>query len=98
VSGVELEDHHHHNACEDHPSDAIDLVIRGRPRDLGGGTIVRRTLPSMRRRMVGPFIFFDHMGPVEVPAGEGMDVRPHPHIASFIATASAARKPSDLAM
>jgi redox-sensitive bicupin YhaK (pirin superfamily) len=80
-----MSEHHldseQHNACEDHPSDVIDLVIRGRPRDLGGGTIVRRTLPSMRRRLVGPFIFFDHMGPVEVPAGGGMDVRPHPHIA-----------------
>jgi len=69
-----------HNACEDHPSDTIDLVIRGRSRDLGGGTMVRRVLPSMRRRLVGPFIFFDHMGPAEVPAGGGMDVRPHPHI------------------
>ena len=67
-------------ACEDHPADAIELVIRARPRDLGGFA-VRRTLPSMRRRLVGPFIFFDHMGPTELPAGQGMDVRPHPHIA-----------------
>jgi redox-sensitive bicupin YhaK (pirin superfamily) len=66
--------------CEDHPADAIDLVIRARPRDLGGFS-VRRALPSMRRRLVGPFIFFDHMGPVEIAPGEGMDVRPHPHIA-----------------
>lgn len=68
------------SVCEDHPSDAIELVIRAKPRDLGGFT-VRRTLPSMRRRLVGPFIFFDHMGPVEMAPGEGMDVRPHPHIA-----------------
>ena len=57
----------------------IELVIDARPRDLGGFT-VRRALPSMRRRLIGPFIFFDHMGPVDLPPGQGMDVRPHPHI------------------
>ncbi len=67
-------------AFEEHRTDAIELVIRARPRDVGGHT-VRRTLPSMRRRLVGPFIFFDHSGPVDVPVGQGMDVRPHPHIA-----------------
>jgi redox-sensitive bicupin YhaK (pirin superfamily) len=41
---------------------------------------VRRALPSMRRRLVGPFIFFDHIGPVHLPFGAGLDVRPHPHI------------------
>jgi redox-sensitive bicupin YhaK (pirin superfamily) len=66
--------------CEDHPADTIELVIRARPRDLGGFE-VRRALPSMRRRMVGPFIFFDHLGPADVAPGGGMDVRPHPHIA-----------------
>ncbi|MCW5835051.1 MAG: pirin family protein [Labilithrix sp.] len=65
--------------CEDHPADAIELVIRARPRDVGGFA-VRRVLPSMRRRLVGPFVFFDHMGPVDLPAGAGMDVPPHPHI------------------
>jgi redox-sensitive bicupin YhaK (pirin superfamily) len=65
--------------CIDAPSKSIDLVIDARPRDLGGFT-VRRVLPSMRRRLVGPFIFFDHMGPVQLPIGTGMDVRPHPHI------------------
>ena len=54
-------------------------VLDGRPRDLGGFT-VRRVLPSAHRRLVGPFIFFDHMGPLELPPGSGMDVRPHPHI------------------
>ncbi len=58
---------------------AIDLAIHARPRDLGGFE-VRRILPASRRRMVGPFIFFDHMGPAELPAGEGINVRPHPHI------------------
>jgi hypothetical protein len=59
--------------------DAIELVIVPRSADLGGFT-VRRALPSTRRRMVGPFIFFDHMGPAEFRAGGGVDVRPHPHI------------------
>jgi redox-sensitive bicupin YhaK (pirin superfamily) len=66
--------------CEDHSADAIDLVIRARLRDVAGSAI-RRALPSMRRRLVGPFIFFDHAGPIDVPAGQGTDVRPHPHIA-----------------
>jgi redox-sensitive bicupin YhaK (pirin superfamily) len=57
----------------------IDLVIPSRPRDLGGVT-VGRVLPSMQRRLVGPFIFFDHMGPEEIAPGAGVDVRPHPHI------------------
>lgn len=60
---------------------AIDLVVVGRPHDLGGGFNVRRALPAMQRRHVGPFVFFDEMGPVEQPTGVGMDVRPHPHIA-----------------
>jgi redox-sensitive bicupin YhaK (pirin superfamily) len=58
---------------------AIDRVIESRARDLGGFT-VRRTLPSPTQRLVGPFIFFDHMGPVDFPPGRGIDVRPHPHI------------------
>lgn len=60
-------------------SGSIDLLIEPRERDLGGFT-VRRVLPSSKRRMVGPFIFFDHMGPAEFPPGEGIQVRPHPHI------------------
>ena len=57
----------------------VELVIEARPRDLGGFA-VRRVLPSAKRRMIGPFIFFDEMGPVEFRSGAGMDVRPHPHI------------------
>lgn len=57
----------------------LDLVVEARPRDLGGFS-VRRVLPSVKRRLVGPFIFFDHMGPARFPAGAGFDVRPHPHI------------------
>jgi redox-sensitive bicupin YhaK (pirin superfamily) len=59
---------------------AVDLQIEARPRDLGGGFTVRRLLPSIARRMVGPFIFFDEMGPVAMDPGAGLDVRPHPHI------------------
>ena len=57
----------------------IDLVIEPREADLGEFT-VRRALPAARRRMVGPFIFFDHMGPATFPPGSGIAVRPHPHI------------------
>lgn len=60
--------------------DALDLVIVPRVRDLGDGFAVRRALPHGKRQMVGPFIFFDHFGPVQFIAGAGMDVRPHPHI------------------
>ena len=59
--------------------DAIETVIIPRARDLGGFE-VRRALPSARRQMVGPFIFWDQMGPAEFLLGTGMDVRPHPHI------------------
>lgn len=59
--------------------DAFTTIIRPRERDLGGFT-VRRVLPYSGGRMVGPFIFFDHLGPVRFPEGKGIDVRPHPHI------------------
>jgi hypothetical protein len=55
------------------------MIITARDRDLGGFS-VRRILPYATHRMVGPFIFFDHMGPAQFAPGEGMDVRPHPHI------------------
>jgi redox-sensitive bicupin YhaK (pirin superfamily) len=59
--------------------DAVETVIVPRARDLGGFE-VRRALPSAQRQMVGPFIFFDQMGPALMTAGQGIDVRPHPHI------------------
>lgn len=59
--------------------DAIETVIVPRARDLGGFE-VRRALPAPKRQMVGPFIFFDQMGPAEFLTGQGIDVRPHPHI------------------
>jgi redox-sensitive bicupin YhaK (pirin superfamily) len=63
----------------DQPTDAIELILSPRPRDLGD-FMVRRSLPDGRRQRIGPFIFFDHMGPVEFPPGTGVNVRPHPHI------------------
>ncbi|WP_269714802.1 pirin family protein [Caulobacter sp. NIBR2454] len=60
----------------------IEMVIEQRRRSLGGGLDVGRVLPFAKRRMVGPFIFFDHIGPIDIGPGVGreVDVRPHPHI------------------
>ncbi|CAN7623041.1 pirin family protein [Rhizobium sp. LjRoot258] len=67
-------------ACPDEIGlDAIDTLIIPRSRDLGGFE-VRRALPAPKRQMVGPFIFFDQVGPAELLTGQGIDVRPHPHI------------------
>ena len=59
--------------------DAVELVVEPREQELGGFS-VRRVLPNRQRKMVGPWIFFDHMGPARFPPGEGVNVRPHPHI------------------
>lgn len=59
--------------------DAIELMVVPNARDIGGFE-VRRALPTARRRLVGPFIFFDRMGPAILRAGQALDVRPHPHI------------------
>ena len=62
-------------------ADPIELLIQGRAHELTPGFPVRRVLPSVKRRTVGPFIFLDHFGPLVVPpGGDGMEVRPHPHI------------------
>lgn len=60
----------------------IEMVIEQRRRDLGGGFEVGRILPFAKRRMIGPFVFFDHMGPLDLAPGidRQVDVRPHPHI------------------
>ncbi|MEJ2188906.1 MAG: pirin family protein [Acidobacteriota bacterium] len=58
---------------------AVELLIQGRSKDLGGFGILR-VLPSPVRKTVGPFIFFDEMGPADCAPGEGINVRPHPHI------------------
>ena len=58
---------------------SVELIIEPKEKDLGEFT-VRRVLPAPEKRMVGSFIFFDHMGPAEFPPGQGIQVRPHPHI------------------
>ncbi len=58
---------------------AISLLVKPRDKDLGEFT-VRRTLPTRQLKMVGPWVFFDHMGPAEFAPGSGINVRPHPHI------------------
>jgi redox-sensitive bicupin YhaK (pirin superfamily) len=58
----------------------MTTILNPHVRDLGGGFQVQRLLPSFPHKMVGPFIFFDHFGPVDFAPGQGVDVRPHPHI------------------
>ncbi len=65
--------------CPNTDANALETLIIPRARDLGGFE-VRRALPSPKRQMVGPFIFFDQMGPAEFITDGGIDVRPHPHI------------------
>lgn len=60
-------------------ADPLETLIVPRTRDLGGFE-VRRVLPAIERRAVGPFVFLDEMGPARFPVGAGMDVRPHPHV------------------
>ena len=64
----------------------IQDVLHPHVRDLGEGFSVKRLLPAASRQMVGPFIFLDHMGPVVFAPGNGIDVRPHPHIGLATAT------------
>lgn len=67
-------------ACRNRPdAPHIATLIAGKAKDLGE-MVVRRVLPSLERRSIGPFIFFDHMGPTTFEPGQGIDVRPHPHI------------------
>ncbi|HEY7958256.1 MAG TPA: pirin family protein [Polyangia bacterium] len=71
---------HFEPECRTEAEPSVELEIEGRARSLGGGVTVRRLLPSAARRMVGPFIFVDHLGPIALGSGMGLDVRPHPHI------------------
>jgi redox-sensitive bicupin YhaK (pirin superfamily) len=65
--------------CEPCPAGSVTLLIRGREQRVGNFPVAR-VLPAMARRMVGPFTFLDHMGPVALQPGQGFDVLPHPHI------------------
>ena len=58
----------------------VQQLLEPHLKDLGGGFMVRRLLPSAQRQAVGPFVFFDHFGPVTSQPGDNHDVRPHPHI------------------
>ena len=69
----------HAPACEARDGEEIELRITSRPKDLGGFT-VRRVLPAPDRRALGPFVFLDEFGPADFGPGEGIEVRPHPHI------------------
>lgn len=62
------------------PGGALEVVLASRTHDLGDNFMVRRALPSREKRMVGPFVFLDQMGPHLFISGRGLDVRPHPHI------------------
>jgi redox-sensitive bicupin YhaK (pirin superfamily) len=64
----------------DEADSALEVVVVPRTHDLGDQFIVRRALPSQQKRMVGPFVFLDQMGPHVFSSGRGLDVRPHPHI------------------
>lgn len=64
----------------DLPNDAIEMIIHPPTKDLGDGFTVKRALPDRYKRSVGPFVFFDQMGPAEFRDGQGLGVRPHPHI------------------
>ena len=61
------------------PGDPVELIVGPRPRDLMGFAI-NRVWPTARRRLIGPFVFLDHMQPVTLAPGVGFDVPPHPHI------------------
>lgn len=74
-----ISDVNHHQLCEQAPCDGVVMIIHPKEKDLGDFS-VRRVLPYAKQPMVGPWIFFDHMGPAEFPAGSGINVRPHPHI------------------
>jgi redox-sensitive bicupin YhaK (pirin superfamily) len=73
-------EHDKHDRDAGHSESMLETIVVPRTHDLGGGFEVRRALPHRDRRMVGPFVFLDQMGPHVFNAGTGIDVRPHPHI------------------
>ena len=66
-------------SCLDHPDKAVKAIFKPHEKDLGGFS-VRRMMPTPELSSVGPFVFFDHLGPAHFAPGSGIDVRPHPHI------------------
>ena len=79
VRGMSWTDAREPRCASQEQSDDVALTIDARTHDIGAFT-VGRVLPSARRRTVGPFIFFDHVGPAIIEPGAALDVRPHPHI------------------
>jgi len=77
--GIQTDFDNNANDHQDNPCSALSLIIAPRQKDLGGFS-VNRILPFAKRRKVGPWVFFDHMGPADFAPGQGIDVRPHPHI------------------
>lgn len=75
ISGINV----NQSTCVEHPCESLDFIISSQPKDLSGFS-VNRVLPAKNCKMVGPWIFFDHLPEVEFAAGQGVDVRPHPHI------------------
>lgn len=73
---------YNHQHLSRRPDDILVIIqtLQAHTKDLGDGFEVRRLLPAAKRRTVGPFVFFDHMGPVRFHPGQAVDVRPHPHI------------------
>lgn len=67
------------NPCTNKPCDTISQILAPKEKDIGGFS-VRRAIPSIQRKQVGPFVFFDHLGPAEFAPGNGINVRAHPHI------------------
>ncbi len=65
--------------CQNKPTGPLQRILKPLEKDLGGFS-VRRLLPAAAQKAVGPYVFFDHLGPVTFPPGAGIDVRPHPHI------------------
>jgi len=74
-----LNQENHCKVCREKPCSAIKTMLEPKEKDLDGFT-VRRLMPTAEMRSVGPFVFFDHLGPAYFPPGRGIDVRPHPHI------------------
>lgn len=76
---MSIGDSHDPECIDCEAASSVELIIEGRPRGVGN-VAVARVLPSPKRRLLGPFIFLDHMGPATIAPGKGFDIGPHPHI------------------